>query len=125
LIAAPVPSTGAVATSPRWKKAIWPFANELAGATAAAVPVPVVALGEAEADAEAEAVLLAAAEAVGGWKWFRNACWLIVVECELDTAKTIPRVTPSATGMARGTAMRIARLRRLRRRDADLCMVSI
>jgi hypothetical protein len=72
-----------------------------------------LAVGEAEA------------EAVGGWNRCRNACWLIDVEWELDTAKTTPRVTPSATGMARGIAMRIVRLRRLRRRDADLCMVSI
>ena len=35
LMAAPVPSTGAVATSPSCLKAVWPLANEFAGATAA------------------------------------------------------------------------------------------
>jgi hypothetical protein len=36
----------------------------------------------------------------------------------LEIARTIPRVRPSAIGMARGTAIRAARLR-LRRRHAD------
>src|SRR5215467_1960615 len=54
LMAAPVPSTGVVATSPSWKKAIAPFANEFAGATGAAAPLA-VALGAALADAEPDA----------------------------------------------------------------------
>jgi hypothetical protein len=45
LIAAPVPSTGAVATSPSWKAASAPPANELAGGTVVPVPVVVVVVG--------------------------------------------------------------------------------
>jgi len=41
-----------------------------------------------------------------------------------ETAMMIPRVRPSAIGMARGTAMRAARLFP-RRRHADLCPLSI
>jgi hypothetical protein len=41
-----------------------------------------------------------------------------------ETARKIPRVRPSAIGMARGTAMRTARLFP-RRRHADLCPLSI
>jgi len=41
-----------------------------------------------------------------------------------ETAMMIPRVRPSAIGMARGTAIRAARLFR-RRRDADPCPLSI
>ena len=51
-------------------------------------------------------------------------CSMVVALPPPETAKTIPRVRPSATGMARGTAMRAARLF-LRRRDADLCPLSI
>ena len=40
-----------------------------------------------------------------------------------ETARMIPRVRPSAIGMARGTAIRAARL--FRRRPADLCPLSI
>jgi len=83
LIAAPVPSTGAVATSPSLKKAICPFANELAGATAAAAGAPVAA-PEAEADAEAEAaavgLVLADALGVPPNRCRPNADWLIDVE---------------------------------------------
>jgi hypothetical protein len=48
----------------------------------------------------------------------------IVVELPPETAMMIPRVRPSAIGMARGTAMRAARLFR-RRRHADPCPLSI
>jgi hypothetical protein len=48
----------------------------------------------------------------------------IVVELLPETAMMIPRVRPSAIGMARGTAMRAARLFR-RRRHADPCPLSI
>jgi len=43
----------------------------------------------------------------------------------LETAITIPRVRPNATGMARGIAMRAARLRCVRRRITGRCPVSI
>jgi hypothetical protein len=85
LMAAPVPSTGAVATSPSLKKAICPFANELAGATAAAGAGAPVAAPEAEADAEADAAAVGLVLAVALGKppnrcrW-PNADWLIDVE---------------------------------------------
>jgi hypothetical protein len=41
----------------------------------------------------------------------------------LETIMTTPKVSPSAAGMARGTAYRDARL--LRRRGADRCSLSI
>ena len=53
-----------------------------------------------------------------------RADWSIVVVLPPETARTIPRVRPSAIGMARGTAMRTARLFP-RRRHADLCPLSI
>jgi hypothetical protein len=49
----------------------------------------------------------------------------IVVELPLETAMMIPRVRPSAIGMARGTAIRAARLLLPRRRRADRCPLSI
>jgi hypothetical protein len=66
LIAAPVPSTGVVATSPSVWVATAPVSNELAGGTAAALPVA-LALGVADALAVAdpEAVGVADALAVG------------------------------------------------------------
>jgi hypothetical protein len=48
-----------------------------------------------------------------------------VVALPPETAMMIPRVRPSATGMARGTAIRAARLLLLRRRHADRCPLSI
>ena len=51
------------------------------------------------------------------------ACSTVVV-LPPETARMIPRVRPSAIGMARGTAMRAARLLP-RRRHADLCPLSI
>jgi hypothetical protein len=66
LMALPVPSTGAVATSPSCLKAVWPLAKEFAGATAAPVPVPV-------AVALAAALALALADAVGAGCLNRNA----------------------------------------------------
>jgi hypothetical protein len=68
LIAAPVPSTGVVATSPSVWAATAPVSNELAGGTAAALPVALaLALGVADALAVAdpEAVGVADALAVG------------------------------------------------------------
>src|SRR5690242_16904589 len=95
LMAAPVPSTGAVATSPSWNPAIVPLPNELAGATVVAAPdVLGAALAEALADADADAVGLALADAVGvpPNRCRPNADWLIDVECDPETAMTIPRV---------------------------------
>jgi hypothetical protein len=119
-MASPAPSTGAVATSPSLNVATGPLANELAGATAAAAAG---AAAVAAPLAGADAVELALADALG---LAPNADCLIGVECELlETAMTIPRVRPNATGMARGTAIRAARLRCVRRRIAGRCPVSI
>src|SRR5262249_15429961 len=77
----------------------------------------------AAAEEPALAVALALADALG---LAPNADCLIGLACELlETAMTIPRVRPNATGMARGTAIRAARLRRVRRRIAGRCPVSI
>jgi hypothetical protein len=65
LMAAPVPSTGAAATSPSLKLATGPLAKEFAGATAAPVPVVLVAVALADA--------LALADAVGAGCLNRNA----------------------------------------------------
>jgi hypothetical protein len=54
-----------------------------------------------------------------------RADWSIVVAPLFETARMIPRVKPNAIGMARGTAMRAARLFLLRRRHADRCPLSI
>jgi X-X-X-Leu-X-X-Gly heptad repeat protein len=53
----------------------------------------------------------------------RADCSMVVALPPPETARTIPRVRPSAIGMASGTAIRAARL--LRRRDADPCPLSI
>jgi hypothetical protein len=50
---------------------------------------------------------------------------LMVVTGPPETARMIPRVSPNAIGMARGTAMRAARLFLPRRRHADRCPLSI
>src|SRR5690348_10144132 len=119
LMASPAPPTGLVARSPSLNGAIGPLANELAGATVAAA-APFAA---ADAEELALAVGLALADALG---LAPNADCLIGVECELlETAMTIPRVRPNATGMARGTAIRAARLACVRRRIAGRCPVSI
>jgi len=62
-MAAPVPSTGVVATSPSCLVAIGPLANELAAGTVA--PAPVVAVEVALALADGLAVALAVPDAVG------------------------------------------------------------
>jgi hypothetical protein len=90
-------------------------AAELAAAGALAAAAGALA-GAAEAGALAPA--LAAAEAQP-----RADCSTVVVLLP-ETARMIPRVRPSAIGMARGTAMRAARLFR-RRRHADLFPLSI
>ena len=102
-------------------EALAPAAGALApvaGALAAAAGAGASAAGAAWLPLAAGAAL-AAAEAHEP----RADC-AIVVELPLETARMIPRVRPSAIGMARGTAMRAARLFR-RRRHADPCPLSI
>jgi hypothetical protein len=89
-----------------------------AGALAAAALAPAAGALAGAADAGALAGALAAAEA------HPMADWAIVVVLPPETARMIPRVRPSAIGMARGTAIRAARLFR-RRRHADPCPLSI
>src|SRR5689334_23123071 len=92
-----------------------------AGALAAgALAAGALAAGALAAGALAGAAALAAAEAHEP----RADC-AIVVELPLETAMMIPRVRPSAIGMARGTAIRTARLLLPRRRRADRCPLSI
>ena len=69
-------------------------------------------------------VLLAALAALRAEAQEPKADCSIVVVLPPETARMIPRVRPSAIGMARGTAMRTARLFP-RRRHADLCPLSI
>jgi hypothetical protein len=80
-----------------------------AGAGAAALPLA----------AGAAALALAAAEAQP-----MADCSIVVALPPPETARIIPRVRPNAIGMARGTAMRAARLLP-RRRGADRCPLSI
>src|SRR6185312_8887856 len=102
-----------------------------AAATAGAADAEADADGQGAAAADAGALAagalaagaaplaLAAAEAQAP----RADCSIVVV-LPPETARTIPRVRPSAIGMARGTAIRAARLFR-RRRHADPCPLSI
>src|SRR5580692_9528750 len=92
-----------------------------AGALAAGAAAGALAAGAAwlPLAAGAAPLALAAAEAQAP----RADCSIVVV-LPPETARTIPRVRPSAIGMARGTAMRTARLF-LRRRGADPCPLSI
>jgi len=89
-------------------------------AAAGALAAGALAAGALAAGALAGAAALAAAEAHEP----RADC-AIVVELPLETAMMIPRVRPSAIGMARGTAIRTARLLLPRRRRADRCPLSI
>jgi hypothetical protein len=70
-----------------------------------------LAVGDAAAAGAAEPLADGLAEAP-------RADWAMWVVLPLEIAKTIPSVRPNATGMARGIAIRAARLR-LRRRHAD------
>src|SRR5579872_884237 len=139
LIAAPVPSTGLVATSPSWKNAVRPLALLGAGATAAAATAaPPLALADGHGAALAaaaglpETAGLAALAAFAAFAALAEgeahapvADWLMVLTGPPETARMIPRVSPNAIGMARGTAMRAARLFLPRRRHADRCPLSI
>jgi hypothetical protein len=118
------------------------FAALFGGMAKSAVMAPVVAPAEPDADGQgAAAAELAAAGALAAGALAAGAlaagalaaaeahepmadCATVVV-LPPETAIMIPRVRPSATGMARGTAIRAARLLLLRRRHADRCPLSI
>ena len=121
LMAAPVPSTGAVATSPSCVVASAPPANELAGGTV--VPVLVVGLalavavalvvGLALAVAVALAVPDAVTEAVGVGKvlwWCLQNDALAMLSDPPFIVIIVLIVTPIATGMAIAAAIRARRL---------------
>jgi hypothetical protein len=92
------------------------FAAAAAGAGAVAVGAALAALTDGDGVAPGEALALAVAPA---------AVWLMaVLEGPPVNARTAPSVRPRAIGMARGTAMRAARLCG-RRRHAGLCPVRI
>jgi hypothetical protein len=93
------------------------LAKVAAGGTAAAAAAA-VAVGVADAAAAAEALPDGLADAP-------RADWAICVVLPPEIARMIPRVRPNATGMARGTARRAARLLPPRRRHADRCPLSI
>src|SRR6476646_5618090 len=110
----------------------------VAGADAGAEP-DAAADGQGAADAGADAGALALAAGAGALALAAGAAPLalaaavaqspradcaIVVVLPPETARTIPSVRPSAIGMARGTAIRAARLFR-RRRHAEPCPLSI
>jgi hypothetical protein len=99
-------------------------AGALADAAGALAGALALAAGAgALASALALALLLALALAAAESQEPRADCW-IVVALPPETARMIPRVRPSAIGMARGTAIRAARLFP-RRRGADRCPLSI
>jgi hypothetical protein len=74
--------------------------------------------GLAEAPADPELLGDALAEAP-------RADWSIFVGLLPDTAMTSPIASPTAAGIASGTAIRPMRLRRIRRRHAGRCPVRI
>jgi hypothetical protein len=80
----------------------------LAVVAAALAPTPALALALADGEAHDP-----------------RADWVIFVVLPPEIARMIPRVRPNAIGMARGTAIRAARLLLPRRRHADLCPLSI
>ena len=87
-----------------------------------------VALGHGDAEAEGLAAAAALPDTTGladGEAQSPRADWFIVVTGPPETVRMIARVRPNAIGMARGTAMRAARLFFPRRRDADLRPLSI
>ena len=94
--------------------------SQLTLAAAAAAGAAAVAVGAALATADALALPLALGLAVAPVA----ACWIVVLDGPPVKARTAPSVRPSAIGMARGTAMRAARLCG-RRRHAGLCPVRI
>jgi hypothetical protein len=105
------------------------LAKVAAGATATAGSALELADGQGEAETEAEALAAAAGlpdtAGLADGEAHPVADWLMVVTGPPETARMIPRVSPNAIGMARGTAMRAARLFLPRRRHADRCPLSI
>jgi hypothetical protein len=103
------------------------------GAAALAAAAVAAALGaalgavDAQGAAEALAVVTAALALAlaDGEAHDPRADWVIFVVLPPEIARMIPRVRPNAIGMARGTAIRAARLLLPRRRHADLCPLSI
>src|SRR5271165_369242 len=88
------------------------------------------AVADAGSVADAGAVAGSVAEAVAGSvaagaSQEPSADWLITENPCPETAKMIPRVRPNAIGMARGTAIRAARLLPPRRRHTDRCPLCI
>src|SRR6185312_3389667 len=95
-------------------------------AAAGALAAGALAAGALAAGALAAGALAAAAAALAAAEAHEpRADCAIVVELPPETARMIPRVRPSAIGMARGTAIRTARLLLPRRRRADRCPLSI
>ena len=117
------------------------FAALFGGMAKSAAVAGLVAAAEPDADGQgAGAAELAAAEALAAGALAAGALagalaaaeahepradCAIVVELPPETAIMIPRVRPSAIGMARGTAIRAARLLFPLRRRADRCPLSI
>jgi hypothetical protein len=109
-------------------------AAALAAAAVAAALAAVLAAALGAVDAQGAAVALAVvatalalalALADGLEAHDPRADWVIFVVLPPEIARMIPRVRPKAIGMARGTAIRAARLLLPRRRHADLCPLSI
>src|SRR5690242_95943 len=95
-------------------------------AAAGALAAGALAAGALAAGALAAGALAAAAGALAAAEAHEpRADCAIVVELPPETAIMIPRVRPSAIGMARGTAIRAARLLLPLRRRADRCPLSI
>src|SRR5690242_21465970 len=92
----------------------------------AAAAAGALAAGALAAGALAAGALAAAAGALAAAEAHEpRADCAIVVDLPPETAIMIPRVRPSAIGMARGTAIRAARLLLPLRRRADRCPLSI
>jgi hypothetical protein len=99
------------------------LALALALAAAGALALAAATAAGAGALALAAAGALAAAEAEAEAHVPRADSATVVAVPPWETTMTTPKVSPSAAGMARGTANRDARL--LRRRGADPCSLSI
>src|SRR5580698_2156194 len=111
--------------------AIGPLAKVAAGGTAAAAAAAVAVGAAAAVAVGAAADAMAAPEATAPEALADGLADAPMADCWIfetlppDIARMIPRVKPIAIGMARGTAIRTARLLRPRRRHADLCPLSI
>ena len=104
------------------------MAKVAAGGTAAATAGSALELADGQGEAEVLAAAAGLPDTAGladGEAHASVADWLMVVTGPPETARMIPRVSPNAIGMARGTAMRAARLFLPRRRHADRCPLSI